>query len=213
MPVTRVRPPDVVVVVWLLHYRLDVLVCDLRHFLDMPDDAPTPAIRLGRQLAAIVRTASARPPGTGATSAIGCTRRPGRRPCDGFIMVFRRSNGEIAWSCDACGDEGVITGWEGSHAEMSGLDDLDVEGDEVTLLIARELFEVVRGVLLMDAASELLVARAEGSSTGVILTGRTGAFEELGGYVAAEANAEVDRRRMRLLDQACTVLDAATATA
>ena len=25
-------------------------------------------------------------------------------------MVFRRTNGEIAWSCDTCGDEGVISG-------------------------------------------------------------------------------------------------------
>lgn len=93
-------------------YRDDVFVSDLRHFLDMPDDAPVPARRLGLQLAAIVRAASARPIGTGARSAVACIRRPGRRPCEGFIMVFRRTNGEIAWSCDACGEEGVITGWE-----------------------------------------------------------------------------------------------------
>ena len=124
-------------------------------------------------------------------------------------MVFLRSNGEIAWSCDACADEGVITGWEGSPADVSGLADSDVGGVEVTLLMARELFEVVRDVLLLDDASELLVARAEGSAAGVILTGCTGAFEELVEYVAAEANAEVDRRRMRLLDEVCTALDAA----
>ena len=45
----------------MLGYGSDVLVCDLRHFLDMPEDAPTPAVRLGLQLAAIVRAASARP--------------------------------------------------------------------------------------------------------------------------------------------------------
>jgi PAS domain-containing protein len=114
-------------------------------------------------------------------------------------MVFRRPNGEIAWSCDACGDEGVITGWEGSPADVSGLDDDDVEGVRVTLLIARELF---------DDASELLVARARGSAAGVILTGRPGAFEEPVEYVAAEADAEVDGPRMRLLDEACSALDA-----
>lgn len=75
--------------------------------------------------------------------------------------------------------------------------------------MTRELFEVVRGVVLLDDASELLVARAEGSAAGVILTGRTGAFEELGEYVAAEANAEVNRRRLRLLDATCAALDAA----
>ena len=43
------------------------------------------------------------------------------------------------------------------------------------------------------------------------LTGRKGAFEELVEYLASEANAETDRRRMRLLDEACTELEAALA--
>lgn len=188
-----------------------MLVADLRHFLDMPDDAPAPAKRLGLQLSAIVRAASARPTGSGARSAIGCTRRPGRRPCEGLIMVFRRTNGEITWSCDACGDEGVIHGWEGSPADVSGLDASYAEGDTVTLVIARELFDVIRGVLLLDDASELLVARAEGTAVGVVLTGPADAFEELVEYVASEANAETNRRRMRLLDESCTELEAALA--
>ncbi len=124
-------------------------------------------------------------------------------------MVFRRTNGKIGWNCDACGDEGVISGWEGTPADVSGLDDSYAEGDEVPLRIARELFEVIRGVLLLDDACELLIARAEGSAAGVVLTGRTGAFEELVEYVASEANAETDRRRVRLLDEACTALEAA----
>ncbi|HQZ33430.1 MAG TPA: hypothetical protein PK020_03345 [Ilumatobacteraceae bacterium] len=188
-----------------------MLVADLRHFLDMPDDAPVPATRLGLQLSAIVRAASARPTVSGARSAIGCTRRPGRRPCEGLIMVFRRTNGEIAWSCDACGDEGVIHGWEGSPADVSGLDDSYAEGDPVTLVITRDLFDVIQGVLQLDDACELLVARAEGSRGGVVLTGRTGAFEELVEYVASEANAETNRRRVRLLEEACAELEAALA--
>ncbi len=183
-----------------------MLVADLRHFLDMPDDAPAPAKRLGLQLSAIVRAATARPTGSGARSAIGCTRRPGRRPCEGLIMVFRRTSGEIAWSCDVCGDEGAISGWKGSPADVSGLDDSYAEGDMVTLLIARELVEVIQDVLLLDDACELLVARAEGVAAGVVLTGRTGAFEELAEYVASEANAETSRRRTRLLDEACTAV-------
>ena len=124
-------------------------------------------------------------------------------------MVFRRTNGEIAWTCDACGDEGVLTGWEGSPTDLSGLDDSYADGDEVVLLVARELFEVIGGVLLLDDACELLVARAEGTAVGIVLTGGAGAFEELVEYVASEANAETDRRRLRLLDQACAALEAA----
>lgn len=192
-------------------YRGAVLVSDLRHFLDMPDDAPAPAKRLGSQLGAIVRAASARPIGSGGRSAVGCMRRPGRRPCEGFMMVFRRMNGEVAWSCDSCGDEGVIHGWEGSPADVSGLDDSYAEGDTVALLIPKDLSDLIRGVLLLDDACELLVARAEGRSDGVVLIGRTGAFEELIEHVASEANAETNRRRMRQLDEACSALEAALA--
>lgn len=124
-------------------------------------------------------------------------------------MVFRRMSGEIAWSCDACGEEGVISGWEGSPADVSALDDSYAVGDKVALVIARELFDAIWGVLLLDDACELLVARAEGSRAGVVLTGPAGAFDELVEYIASEANAETDRRRMRLLDEAFTVLEAA----
>ena len=193
------------------HYRDAVFVSDLRHFLDMPDNAPAPAQRLGLQLAAIVRAASARPVGTGARSGLGCIRRPGRRQCQGFIMVLRRTNGEIAWSCDMCGDEGVITGWQGSPNDRSGVDDSDADGAEIVLLVTRELYEAIRGVLLLEEACELLVARAEGTGAGVVLAGSTAAFEELIEYVASEANAETHRRRARLLDEAYAALEAALA--
>jgi hypothetical protein len=184
-----------------------VLVSDLRHFLDLADDAPSAAARLGAQLGAIVRAASVYPVGGGATSAVGCTKRPGRRPCDGFVMVFRRTSGEIACSCDVCGDEGVITGWQGSPFDVSGLDDSYVDGGVIMVEMTRDLFDVVRGVLLLDAASELLVARAQGTSTGVLVSGCLGAFEELVECVASEANAETDRRRCRVLDEVCAVLE------
>ena len=126
-------------------------------------------------------------------------------------MVFRRSNGEIAWSCDAYGDEGVIHGWEGSPADVSGLDDSDAEGDKIALLIVPDLFDVLRGVLLLDAACELLVARAEGSAEGVVLSGRTGAFEQLVEFVASEVNAKTEGRHVRLLDMGRIALEAALA--
>ena len=62
---------------------------------------------------------------------------------------------------------------------------------------------------MLDAASELLIARVEGSSEGVVLAGPSDVFDELVGYVASEANHESDRRRARLLDEACAVLEAA----
>jgi hypothetical protein len=41
----------------------------------------------------------------------------------------------------------------------------------------------------------------------VLVSGRVGAFEELVECVASEANAETDRRRRRVLDEVCAVLE------
>ena len=124
-------------------------------------------------------------------------------------MVVRRANGEIAWACGVCGDDGVIAGWEGSPTDVSELDDRYVDGEPIEVVVPRESFDRVRQVLLLDAAAELLVARAEGGAAGVVLAGPSGAFEELVGAVASEANAEPDRRRARLLDEVCVLLEAA----
>ena len=188
-----------------------MLVSDFSHFMDMPNDVPGPARRLAAHLAAIVRAGSARPVGVGETSAVGCTKRPRRRPCDGFVMVFRHGNGEIAWSCEVCGDEGLITGWEGSPSDVSGLDDGYVNGVPVAVVMSRAMFDLLGEVTVLDPGAELLIARARGTSEGVVLVGPSDAFDELVGDVASEANAATDRRRARLLDGACAVLEAALA--
>jgi hypothetical protein len=65
----------------------------------------------------------------------------------------------------------VITGWEGSPTDVSGLDDSYAEGETIAVEMSRSLFDLLRGVLVLDAASELLIARAQGSSEGVVLAG------------------------------------------
>jgi hypothetical protein len=186
-------------------------VADLRHYLDMGDDIPGPARRMGEQLSVIVATATARPVGVPVTSAVGCQRRPSRRPCTGWMMVRRTSN-EIAWCCDACGDDGVIHGWEGTHADLSTLDDNHADdGDSgretISVLVTRDMFDAMRDVLLLDTAAMLVIARADGRSDGVVLTGAVDTFDEIVDSIAAEANNEPDRRRQRRLDAACGVLE------
>ena len=51
---------------------------------------------------------------------------------------------------------------------MSGLDDSNVDGEQVELLVSRGMSELIHGVLLLDDACELLVAGAEGRSDGVL---------------------------------------------
>ncbi len=50
-----------------------MFVSDLRHFLNLPDDAPGPARKLAEQLGDVVRAATAAEAGTGWVSALPWT--------------------------------------------------------------------------------------------------------------------------------------------
>jgi hypothetical protein len=99
--------------------RSRMFVSDLRHFLDIPSDAPGPARRMAEQLTLIVRVATAGDSGTTWVSALTCNRRPGRVPCADTIAVHRADvPPAIEWLCTSCGDDGVISGWERSPFDL-----------------------------------------------------------------------------------------------
>jgi hypothetical protein len=127
-------------------------------------------------------------------------------------MVRRRADGEIAWCCDTCGDDGVIRGWEHAPTDLSHLtSDADETRDLIAVAFTRAHYRAVSAIVLLDDDCELAVAGAEGTIDGVVMTGTTATIEELIGFVAAEANNEPDRRRRRILEDACACLEAAVA--
>lgn len=114
-----------------------VFVSDLRHFLDMPDDAPAPARRMAAHLARIVEAGTASPSGEATRSSVRCTRRPGRRRCVGVIELVRLDvPPSIEWWCPVCGDDGVVSGWEGSPFDQRwSLPDVDGDVDTLRELL------------------------------------------------------------------------------
>ena len=189
-------------------YRRRVFVSDLRHFLDMPEDAPAPARRMAEYLTLIVRAATAGDGGRRWASALNCTRRPGRRPCPGHVGVFRSDvPPSIQWWCTSCGDEGVISGWEGSPFDLRAHGVLRALGEVRAVVVPADVAAALRSLVLLDTDSERLVFRATVTDEGVALVGDDDDFEELIGYVAAEANHEQDARRQKRLDAAFDVLN------
>ncbi|MEO5678823.1 MAG: hypothetical protein ABIS47_04055 [Acidimicrobiales bacterium] len=190
-----------------------MFVSDLRHFLDMPDDAPGPAVRMARQLGLIVRAATARQAGRPWVSGVSCKRRPNHRACRGRIAVSRTDvPASIVWRCAVCGDEGIISGWERSPFDLRGptSDDDDDGGKSMRVVLPPEVIDALHDLLLLDSACERLVFAAETSHDGVVvLTATEDDLDELIGYIAAEANHESDRRRRHRLDGAFSLLSAA----
>ncbi|NLT56831.1 MAG: hypothetical protein GXX79_20155 [Actinomycetales bacterium] len=189
-----------------------MLIADLTHFQDLPFDAPGPARNLAAHLERIVRAATAGDAGDPWASALPCGRRPGRRPCPGRIVVQRREPpAAIEWRCDACGDDGAISGWEDTPYDLRRRH-LAVAGTVHEVVIGDHVAAALRELMLLDPDNERLVYSLRAHPDGAALTATVRELEDLTCCVAAEANHDDNRRRHHRLDAAFTVLnDALTA--
>ncbi|MGH9171806.1 MAG: hypothetical protein ACRD0Z_13200 [Acidimicrobiales bacterium] len=187
-----------------------MFVSDLRHFLDMADDAPAPARKMAEHLGSIVRSATAGKAGVAWETALPCRRRPGKRRCPGHVAVFRADlPAPIEWRCSACGDEGIITGWERSYLDLRQPRSQRSAVGATDVPVSNEVCATLRDLRLLDADCERLVFRARASGSGAVLSADAADLDELVGYVAAEANHETDWRRQKRLDLAFAVLGGA----
>ena len=175
----------------------------------MPADVPVAARRMSEHLTLIVRAATAGEGGQPWVSALPCRRRPGRRPCPGHFALFRTDDPpSIEWRCTACGDDGVIRGWEESVFDLRRRRPELVSIPSIRMVVPAEVVAILRDLRLVDTAGERLVFRArlaDDADSAVLAAGEDD-LEELLGYVAAESNHEKDRRRQKRLDQAFEAL-------
>ena len=163
---------------------------------------------MAEHLTLIVRSATAGGSGLTWVSALKCNRRPKHVACPGHLGL-RRSDvpASIAWRCTSCDDEGTISGWEGSPFDLRlrGGDPVPTPG--VQVVVSSDVAGTLRSLMLLDAASERVVFRAEVVEDVIVLSCDQDDLDELAGSVAAEANHEEDRRRRRRLDAAFAVLN------
>ena len=101
----------------------------------------------------------------------------------------------------------MISGWEESPFDLRARGVVRALGEVRAVVVPADTSDALRSLVLFDTNSERLVFRATVSDQGAVLIGDEDDFEELIGYVAAEANHEDDRRRQKRLDAAFAVLN------
>ena len=189
-----------------------MLVTDLHHFLDLPQDTPGPARRLAEHLSNIVRAATAGDAGTAWESALPCRRRPANRRCPGRMIVLRTEpQAPIRWQCSACNDEGVISNWEDSPFDLRRRR-LTLAGAVHQITIPNQVAAALRELRLIDTDCERLVFGIHAGNDHAILAATDDDLDQLIGSVAAEANHEPNRRRQQRLDAAFDALNTAAQT-
>jgi hypothetical protein len=186
-----------------------VLVSDLRHFLDLPEHTPAPALQLAGHLRDIVRAATAGEEGTGWVSALPCRRRPGNRRCQGRICV-QRTDGQapIGWECTACGDAGTVSGWQDTPYDLTNGHGVSA-GTALDITVSDDVVAGLRETLLLDTDCECVVYGARTDRARTVLSATDEQLDELLGCLAAEANHEINRRRRQRLDAAHDELSSA----
>jgi hypothetical protein len=187
-----------------------MFVSDLRHFLDIPEEAPGPARKMAEHLGFVVRAATAGTAGAPWVSALTCRRRPANRPCAGHIAVFRADlPAPIEWRCTACSDEGGISGWEDSLYDLRQPRSSSDEEPRRETLLTDELAATLRELMYLDVECERIVFQMHSPGKGTVLTASAEELDELLGFIAANANHETNRRRQKRLDAAFDVLTVA----
>lgn len=180
-----------------------VWVTNLRDLPSVPGDAPGPARRLTEHLASIVRAATSGPGEIPWVTAIPCRRRPQHRPCGDRITVRRPGPSEpIEWWCPSCGDQGVISGWQGSLLDLSHSTNLENADGSLEIEVSDETAAALRDLLLRDRDLERLVYGIWDTGEGLRLPGDEAELKDLLSFVSAETNHEASRTRRVRLDNA-----------
>lgn len=188
-------------------------VTDLRHLppVDEPG-VPAAAARRAEFVRELVEAATARHVEGSWCSAVRCIARSGRKACGARIRVDHAEAERVEWSCAACGDNGVITGFEGTEHDLSrhrlrkkkarvwGLDD--------------ESRELLRAATTHIPALRAVLARARpvDSVPGLLVVdGTVDEFDEMYTLVEHLTDATRSRQRRALLDEVraglCTAID------
>ncbi len=100
-------------------------VINIQHWLDHTKTGPAvPRLKNKvKKLAEIITYATSQISQLPTDSPPKCWRRPKRKPCKGDLDIFLDPlSDEIYWHCRVCGDEGIITGWQGLIWDMTELD-------------------------------------------------------------------------------------------
>ena len=95
-------------------------VTDISHLPSESDEASDAAMRRAAFTREVVEAATSRAERAPWFSAVPCIGEVGRRTCAGLVKVSRTPRkDEVKWSCDVCGDSGVVTGFMGGAHDMS----------------------------------------------------------------------------------------------
>lgn len=140
-------------------------------------------------------------------SAIDCSRRPGRKPCDGKIALYLHEDGVIEWQCDRCAYNGFLSGWQGTMWDLSKAKRIGAYEDSLVLGLSEEDYCILRGIDTSSIESRAAIAGALATLDEILVVGDDETIGILAGDVLVAANCERNRKKKVVLNAICDALE------
>lgn len=160
----------------------------------------------------VVEAATAAPTRVESLSAVACIGRVGRRRCPSRVYVALTAEG-VEWSCETCGDAGVVTGFAGTESDLSRYTPI---GETVFWVVSDEERAVLIAATDGLPALRAIVARARPIAEipeALLLRATVEELDEVYTLVEELTDATRSRSRLELLDglraSLCSSMDSA----
>lgn len=187
----------------------DTWITDLTHYLDALDpslDVPDSARRIATFFGNIASAATAMGMQVGDIRfpVLPCRRRPGRKPCPGYLLLGMQAEPPaIDWCCVLCGDKGLVYNFAGTPWDLSPAMKTVPDSRMVRVMIPEADFLALRDFSLFDRDAERAVKGAEFDPDDdvVVLSAPEAVLEELAGELASALNEPRRPRKAAALDR------------
>ena len=97
-------------------------IIDITHYLSnnkLKTKMSVPAKKYAEYIECIITITTINKSGIEHKTTISCKRRPHRKPCTGKLIVYcESSTSKITCYCPVCGDNGIISNWQGTRWDL-----------------------------------------------------------------------------------------------
>jgi len=104
-----------------------VMSVDIRHWLSESGQPHPKVRRQALRVARLIESGGPLEAGQMRETLVECSRRPGRRPCEGLLWVVKAADGRIEALCRICRQEMIyVSGWEDTEWADGMMEPVDV---------------------------------------------------------------------------------------
>lgn len=183
-------------------FRTDMAwIMDLRHSLT--DDLLPPPGRVGKRaayLGKMVAAATARGVGNPFCSAITCSRRPGRKPCKGKLMLLLHKDGNIRWECESCDYQGLLSGWQDTMWDLRKAKRVDWYENSLVFDVSDEEYRILTSIATSSINSRAVIAGAMTTPDEILIVARKEIMRSLARDVELAAKNELNKKKRLILE-------------